>query len=349
MKKKDIVNLIRYYSEGNSAAFRDQAYQIAVGFRKEGDEQLGEYILALLSNQNAFIPQSSDNQSDIFKRVEISNTSLPLPTPIFDDLMGIANACRYNAGINKFLFSGDPGTGKTESAKQLARILDRELFEINFDLIIDSKLGQTSKNIADLFDQINRLPEPDRVIILFDEIDSLAMGRTDSHDLREMGRATSSVFKGLDGLNDKVILLATTNLVNSFDKAFLRRFDKVIDFNRYTQEDLFDIAFSILNQTIAKFTFASSNKNLFKKILGLMPKLPYPGNLRNMIRSSVAFSNPSERYDYLRNLFFQIKPDCLGSIKELKEMGFSLREIEILSKIPKSTVARNLAGGDIKK
>ena len=38
----------------------------------------------------------------------------------------------------------------------------------------------------------------DKVIFLFDEIDALALDRTNSHDLREMGRATSTLLKGLD-------------------------------------------------------------------------------------------------------------------------------------------------------
>ena len=34
-----------------------------------------------------------------------------------------------------------------------------------------------------------------------------------------------------------LFLIATTNLFNAFDKALVRRFDAVIDFNRYSQQD----------------------------------------------------------------------------------------------------------------
>ena len=32
MKKKNVINLIKYYTERNDAAFRDEAYEIAVAF-----------------------------------------------------------------------------------------------------------------------------------------------------------------------------------------------------------------------------------------------------------------------------------------------------------------------------
>lgn len=345
MKKKDVINLIRYYSEGNSSAFREQAYEIAADFNRNGDQQLGEYILALLSDKNTFIPQELNGKSDFFRKMEYSTEPLPLPTPISNDLSGIVNAIGYNAGINKYLFSGAPGTGKTESAKQLARVLSREVYAVDFDYIIDSRLGQTSKNISQLFDEINSLPYPEHVIILFDEIDSLAMDRTDSRDLREMGRATSSVLKGLDGLKNDIVLIATTNLMSSFDKALIRRFDKVIDFNRYSQDDLLDISVSILESLLSKFKFAGRDVSLFKKIIRLMNPIPFPGDLKNAIKSSIAFSDPSNGLDYLRRLFLQVKPDYSGDIKELKKMGFTVREIEILSQVSKSKVARDLSEG----
>ena len=90
------------------------------------------------------------------------------------------------------------GTGKTETAKHIARILNRELYQAEFGAIIDSKLGQTSKNITTIFDEINNLPHPEKIIILFDEIDALALDRLNNNDLREMGRATSTLLKELD-------------------------------------------------------------------------------------------------------------------------------------------------------
>lgn len=342
MKKKDVVDLIRYHMDKNEGAFRDIAYSIAAEFRSSGDLELGNYVLGLLSDQHAFVPQIADSSLEYLRKAEVSTSPLPLPLPIYDDIIGIANASSYDSDINKFLFAGAPGTGKTESAKQLARILSRDLYIVDSVSLVDSKLGQTAKNIAALFEEISRLFSSERVVILFDEIDAIAMDRIDRNDLREMGRATSAFLKGFDGLKTSAIIIATTNLQDSFDKAFLRRFDKVVNFNRYSKEDLITVADTILDEMLRKFTFAGRNTRLFHKILSLMDPIPYPGDLRNMIRSAIAFSNPADGNDYFRRLYKQIHPDFSGDISILKKEHFTVREIEILSQVSKSKAARLL-------
>ena len=160
MKKKNVINLIKYYAENNDAAFRSEAYEIAKDFDASGDYQLAEYIMALMSNANTFVPQMNENESALFEKVEISGDILVLPEIITQDLLGIVNAVSHNVGINKFLLQGAPGTGKTEAVKQLARILNREIFMVDFSAIVDSKLGQTQKNIGRLFQEINSFPHP---------------------------------------------------------------------------------------------------------------------------------------------------------------------------------------------
>lgn len=343
MKKKNVLNLIKYYAENNDSSFKNEAYEIAKDFDQSGDYQLAEYIMALLSDVNTFVPQSYDYNFNFFTKVNSSNSSLPLPIEIKNDIEGIVNAIGKDIGVNKFLFEGAPGTGKTETVKHIARILDRELYQAEFDGIIDSKLGQTSKNINSVFDEINDLPHPEKIIILFDEIDALALDRLNNNDLREMGRATSTLLKELDKLNDKIIFIATTNLYQSFDKAIIRRFDKIINFNRYTNEDLVDVAVSILTEYIDKFPSAARDIKLFRKIIGNLDPIPYPGDLKNLIRTSLAFSDVNKPYDYLKRLYEsanKLKID--ENLKLLQKQTFTIREIENLTGIPKSTISRGL-------
>lgn len=342
MKKKNIINLIKYYSEENDAGFRSEAYEIAKSFDENGDYQLAEYIMALLSNANTFVPQMSENEMAMLEKIEGSNEGLWLSSAITTDIMGVVNAVAHKVGINRFMFQGAPGTGKTEAAKHLARVLDRDLYMVDFAAIIDSKLGQTQKNIATLFREINNLVHPDKVIVLFDEIDALALDRTNANDLREMGRATSSLLKGLDYLNDQVILIATTNLHQYFDKALLRRFDSVIDFNRYTEGELIEVAEELLNKFLTKFKLANKDIRLFRKIIKRQSPIPYPGDLKNMIKVAVAFSNPEDGHDYFRRLYYTVTNEKPEDVFKLHQQNFTLREIEILSQIPKSTVGREL-------
>lgn len=346
MKKKNVLNLIKYYAENNDAGFRTESYEIARYFESVGDYQLSEYIMALLSDANTFTPQISEENTMFFKKVEITTDTLPLPEVIKDNIIGIVNAVGHNAGVNKFLFEGPPGTGKTETAKQIARILERELFSVDFSALVDSKLGQTGKNISLLFEEIKNLRSPKKAIILFDEIDAIAIDRINSNDLREMGRATSGVLKGLDELNDNVVLIATTNLFNSFDKALIRRFDSVIDFSQYTQSDLIEIAEIILNDLLIKFKFAGRNMRLFKKIVSLYDPIPFPGELKNLIKTSIAFSDVNNEYDYLKRLYKTASAKSNNcNLKNIQEQGFTVRELEILTGISKSQISRELQGG----
>ena len=69
--------------------------------------------MALLSNANTFVPQIDDIQSPFFEKVEAKSEMLLLPDAITQDIIGIVNAIEHHMGINKFLFQGAPGTGKT--------------------------------------------------------------------------------------------------------------------------------------------------------------------------------------------------------------------------------------------
>lgn len=253
MKKKMILDLIKYHTDGNDNEFRRTAYEIAKEFDKNGDYELGEYITGLLSRTDTLSVQSMPASLSNFENVPLNQEPLPLPVVIQQDLIGVANAILHGTNVHKFLFEGAPGTGKTESAKQLARMLGRELLELDAGQLVDSRLGQTAKNIANLFAGMNTYPRPRNVIFLFDEIDALALDRINSHDMREMGRATSALLRGMDSLDDDVVVIATTNLYKQFDKALSRRFDAIIHFDRYSRDDLQEIAEAILDNEIGKY------------------------------------------------------------------------------------------------
>lgn len=341
MKKSDIVNLIKYYSLKDDSSFRNLAMNIANEFDRSGDTDIAHYIMALLSDANIFVPQGSIDTFKYLNKVEPSKEPLLLPDKIKDELVEIANSNFSVFGINKFLFYGNPGTGKTETAKVMSKLLGRILYEVAVSSLIDSKLGQTSKNLVDLFNEIDSIPNPNKVMILFDEIDSLVLDRINSNDLREMGRVTSTFLKALDEVNPKVIIVATTNLYSKLDKALLRRFDRCISFDDYTKEDLVEIAQYMLDSYLKLVDGLEKNSKLSKKIFSLMKDNVSPSDIKNLIKISVAFSNKNISTDYLVKLyenFSGLKPNIL----KLSEQGFTLREIEILTGTSKSEAGRKL-------
>lgn len=347
MKKRNVVNLIKYYSDHNDSAFRTEAEEIAKSFDRDGDYELAEYIMALISGGNAFVPQFDDAKTTMFEKLETTNENIWLPDSITNDLMGIINAVVNRTGVNKFLFVGKPGTGKTQAVKHLARITNREIYMVNFAAIVDSKLGNTAKNIVDLFREINGFRKPEKLIILFDEIDAIALDRTNGMDHREMGRATSTIIRELDRLSEEVLLVATTNLYKYFDKAIIRRFDAVIDFDRYSRQDLNEIAEKYLDQYLRVYHVENRDIRLFRKILAEKTEMPSPAEIQNIVKTSIVFSDMNTQGDYIRRFYMAYLGHDVEDASSLKEKGYTIREIGILMGQSKSTVDRQLKAGEL--
>ena len=342
MKRSDIIDLIRAHSEHDDVAFNNAATTIAQDFEKTGQSELASYVMALIARTRTFVPQevATEQSYEFLEKVVSTNTPLPLPQPISDDIQGLLNALSRDTGINTVLFYGASGTGKTEATKQIARILGYQLFAVDFNRIIDSRLGETAKNIAKVFQEIHVVGE--NSIVLFDEIDALALDRTNQNDVREMGRATSALLKEFDKLDRHSVVIATTNLYDKLDPALARRFDAQIDFNRYTHEDLVEIGESITASLIKHHSEIKSDARTLRKILQSCSELPYPGTLRNVIKTSIAFSDPHNPSNYLQKLYQRLHENEPESLDILKQQGFTMREMEVLTGVSRSTIARNL-------
>lgn len=345
MKKQNIINLVKYHTEQNNAAFVSEVSEIAREFDANGDYEIAQYLMDLVSNANVYIPQASYRNLQFLEKLEYSSNPLMLPNIIEEDIIGIARAIKNKTGMSKFLFHGAPGTGKTESAFQIARLLERDILSVHLEQLIDSRLGETSKNVTRLFNEINHLMYS-KVIVIFDELDALVLNRSSANDLREMSRVTSTFLRELDTLSDQIVVIATTNLFEYFDKALSRRFDAIVSFDRYSKEDLIEIADAMLTSDIKKAVNSSQDIRLFNKILNRLPEIPYPGDMKRIIKTSIAFSDETSKYDYLRKVYLALNGNPKNvDIQKLSEQGFTTREIEILAKIPKSSVSRKLKGG----
>lgn len=126
------------------------------------------------------------------------------------------------------LFTGPPGTGKTLSASLLGKSVGMPVFRIDLSQTISKYIGETEKNIANLFDRAHSK----RWILFFDEADSLFGSRTEASSASDRA-ANQNVAYLLQRIEmfDGVSLLAT-NLKSNIDEAFFRRFQSVISFIR---------------------------------------------------------------------------------------------------------------------
>lgn len=137
------------------------------------------------------------------------------------------------------LFYGAPGTGKTETAKQLAYMTKRDVLQIDMSQLRDKFVGESEKNVKEIFERYYRLACGSKrtPILLLNEADAL-IGRRMTGNLRSVDKMENALQNILlqEMENFVGILIATTNMVDNFDGAFERRFLFKIRFNNPTLE-----------------------------------------------------------------------------------------------------------------
>lgn len=132
---------------------------------------------------------------------------------------------------------GESGGGKTELAQYIAYRMKLPFFLVRFSGLVDSKLGQTSRNLNLIFSFISRNP----CVLCFDEIDAVGIKRGMTQEVGEMSRITISLMQELDALPSNVLLIGTTNRIQEIDPALDRRFQirhEVVGMNRAEAEAL---------------------------------------------------------------------------------------------------------------
>ncbi|MEK7879197.1 MAG: AAA family ATPase [candidate division NC10 bacterium] len=136
-------------------------------------------------------------------------------------------------GINPprgIIFFGPPGTGKTHLARAVANEVDARFYYINGPDVVGTYSGETEGNLRRIFTEAGHHAPS---IVFIDELDALApkRGETGAHSDT---RAVTQLLSLMDGLKrvDAVIVIGTTNRIDSVDSAFRRpgRFDREIFF-----------------------------------------------------------------------------------------------------------------------
>lgn len=129
--------------------------------------------------------------------------------------------------IKGILFYGPPGVGKTYLSRALGSKLGMNVISLKGSDILSKYHGDSPVKLRSFFDKARELAP---CMIVIDEIDAIASSREFQRSGSDLVNELLSQMDGYDELTD-VLVIGTTNLLNSIDPAILRpgRFDLKIE------------------------------------------------------------------------------------------------------------------------
>ena len=194
------------------------------------------------------------------------------------------------AGVKKpeqcLLMYGPSGTGKTFSAKMLAKEIGAEYTEVQFADVSSPFIGQTSVEIQNVFKQIKKKAEKEpnkKFLIAFNEIDALLVPREKcgSNNLH-LAENRTAFLNGLDEIAEfnNIKIVGTTNVdpkSGNLDKASLSRFKNMIKIDLPTETELkAALKFHLKgSENIEKYKFFDNNQKDIDKFVAELHKRKY--------------------------------------------------------------------------
>ena len=232
--------------------FKDKLVQLEVRstfFDSSSDVELTTKAIALLL-QSKDKNKKQEFKSQFTKHIRYTTLKkeIFLDEKIAKDIDQLKNACsskNFNkiirdlkkanlpTGIVSILY-GYPGTGKTASVYEIAKLTKRDVLQVDISSIQSKWVGESEKNTKAIFTEYKRACEllKTKPILLFNEADAIISKRLDVTDaIGQMNNTMQNIL--LEELeNFEGIFMATTNLIDNMDDAFSRRFLNKIKFEK---------------------------------------------------------------------------------------------------------------------
>jgi ATP-dependent 26S proteasome regulatory subunit len=135
------------------------------------------------------------------------------------------------------LFSGGPGTGKTETVYQIARETKRNIMMVDISATKSCWYGESEKKVKEIFDSYRTAVDNSQIapILLFNEADAVIGKRKEFSSGNQSIDQTENTIQNIilqEMENLSGIMIATTNLTQNMDSAFERRFLYKITFDK---------------------------------------------------------------------------------------------------------------------
>lgn len=163
---------------------------------------------------------------------------------IIDGIINFAEQFKNDKNTVKsccILLSGNSGTGKSEFAKYIASLTGFGFKHTRASDILNKYVGETEKTITELF----RTASSQKNVLLIDEADSLLRDRSLSKNSWEVTQVNEFLCRMEEYQG---ILICSSNLINNFDKAAMRRFVFKIKFLDLTDQGKETLAKKYFNE-----------------------------------------------------------------------------------------------------
>ena len=240
---KQMLQVIEHLAKNEIQNAKNEALKCCEFDTTKKNEGQLRYYKKLLKNGNTCFTELPSNLEGILKKMDVSDfqeekyylgdKEKEILQQIQKTQKAYAKMLTYGVHMNNsVLLYGEPGTGKTEFAKYVAYKMGLPYIYLNFANTIDSLMGHTAKNIERIFDYC----KGQRCVLMLDEIDCIGMLRGGKGVDGELSRITITLMQCLDAMVDGQIVIAATNRKDMIDGALLRRFHKLYEIPRYSQE-----------------------------------------------------------------------------------------------------------------
>lgn len=255
---KQILAMLKSRADGDDERFFSIALQIAASEARQGHKQTAEELRAAVDHARARSSKGASvaipfaqPRGDLEGLLEMRQPRFKMKDVVLSErlMSSIDDVIRQQRKRDwlrehgktpnrRILFVGPPGSGKTMSAEALAGELNLPLFVIRLEALITRYMGETAAKLRMVFDETAK----HRGVYLFDEFDAVGGQRTATNDVAEMRRVLNSFLQFMEeATSTDSLIVCSTNHASLLDRALLRRYDQVFEFDAPSQAQIKEI------------------------------------------------------------------------------------------------------------